>query len=122
MNLTQHAANAILNGTTMPATLHVQQHTGNPGTAGTANVAADDRRVAFTRTTATVGASENVALLEWIANPTGENITHVSLWSAASGGNPWWIGAPIGAPVLTVTGQTTEIPIGTLDLTITTWS
>jgi hypothetical protein len=108
----------------MPTTFWVQQHTGDPGTDGTANVATDTRRVSFTRNTAAGGSADNTALLEWLNNPAGENITHVTLWDddGTPSGDVWWIGPIVGGPVLTVTGQTTEIPINTLILSLDTWT
>lgn len=122
MNLSTYAANAILDGTAMPATLYVQLHTGNPGTAGTANVAADNRRRSFTRTAAALGTCSNAALLEWLLATATEDLTHISVWDANAAGNPWWIGPITGAPVGAVTGQTTEIPVNQLDLTFQRWT
>lgn len=124
MNLSEYGANALLDGTAMPATLWVQQHTGDPGAAGTANVATDNRRVSFTRNAASGGATENALLLEWLANPAGENITHITVWDddGTPAGNVWWIGAIVGGPVLTITGQATEIPVNLLTFTFPVWT
>jgi hypothetical protein len=122
MNLTPWAANAILNGTAMPATLWVQLHTGNPGTNGTANVAADDRRRSFTRTTATGGTCSNAALIEWLSAPATEDLTHISIHDASTAGNAWWVGEINDAPVSAVAGQATEIALGDLTLTLAVWS
>jgi len=122
MNLSTYAANALLDGTAMPATLYVQLHIGDPGEDGTANIAGDTRRRSFTRTAAALGACSNAALLEWLLAPTDEDLTHVTVWDASSDGNPWWIGAITGAPVSAITGQTTEIPVNELDLSFQRWT
>jgi hypothetical protein len=121
-NLSEYAANQILDGVAMPATLYMQLHIGDPGPNGTDNVAIDDRRVSFTRTAAAGGAAENAALLEWLLAPATEDLTHVTAWDAASGGNPWWIGGIVGAPVEAVSGQSTEIALGALDLSLAVWT
>jgi hypothetical protein len=122
MNLTVFGANAVLNGTAIPATLWVQLHTGNPGVNGTANVAVEDRRRSFTRTTATVGQASNAALIEWLLTAADEDCTHFSCWSADAAGDCWFIGVPNDAPVELIAGRTTEFPLGELTFTIPTWS
>lgn len=122
MNLSIYGANAILDGTAIPATLWVQLHSGNPGSSGASNVAVDNRRRSFTRTAASGGAAANAAILEWLSAPADENITHATLWSASSGGNCWFIGLVNDSPVEVVTGRTTETPLGLLSLNIPTWS
>lgn len=121
-NLSEYAANEILDGVAMPATLYVQLHIGDPGADGTANVATDNRRVSFTRTAAAGGAAENAALLEWLLAPATEDLTHITIWDASSGGNVWWIGGIVGAPVEAVSGQSTEIALGALDLSLAVWT
>jgi hypothetical protein len=122
MNLSNYGANAILNGTAMPATLWIQLHTGNPGSSGTANVADDDRRRSFTRTTSTTGEATNVALVEWLDAPATELLTHISIHDASSGGAVWWIGEIADAPAEAVSGQSTEIALGLLSLSLGVWS
>jgi hypothetical protein len=121
-NLSEYGANQILDAVAMPATLYVQLHIGDPGPNGTDDVAVDDRRRSFTRTAAAAGAAENAALLEWLAAPADEDLTHITAWDASTGGNVWWIGAITGAPVAAVTGQSTEIPVGELDLSLAVWT
>jgi hypothetical protein len=121
MNLSEYAANAILDGDPMPATLWVQFHLGDPGADGTANVAVDDRRRSFTRTAASGGACSNAALMEWLLNPADEDLTHLTAWDAETDGNVWLIGAVDAAPVSTITGQATEITAGSLDIVLAVW-
>jgi hypothetical protein len=122
MNLSAYGANAILNGTAMPSTLWVQLHTGDPTTAGTANIATDSRRRSFTRTTATAQEVFNAALIEWLNAPATEDLTHISIWDAEGGGNCWWVGPVIGAPIGAVAGQATEVPLSQLRLALLSWA
>ena len=79
----------LLNGTTFAgfAATYVQLHTGAPGAAGTSNVAGNStRQPAGTFQTPLSGITSNVAAINWTAVSTSETYSHVSLWSAASGG------------------------------------
>lgn len=113
-------ANALLNGTAIPATLYVQLHIGNPGSSGTSNVATETTRQSFTRTTSTLGTCENTALLQWLSYPAAETISHVSVWSASSGGTCWFIGDP--ANLVAGIGDIVQLAAGDLDLTCPVWS
>ncbi|MFE7727397.1 hypothetical protein ACFU5D_16580 [Streptomyces anthocyanicus] len=66
-----------------------QLHTGDPGAAGTANVSAGST----TRNSFTFAASSSGSALAlsgapaaWTNGGTSETLTHISVWSAASGG------------------------------------
>lgn len=122
MNLTEHAANELLDGTPMPATLWVQLHLGDPGAGGTDNVADDSRRRSFTRVSAAGGAAMNAALIEWLSAPTTEDITHISIWDDDLAGSAWWVGEINDPPAMAVSGQSTEIPIGLLTLSFDLWT
>lgn len=122
MNLSTYGANAILDGTAMPATLYVQLHIGDPTAAGTANVSATTGRRSFTRTAAAAGVADNAALLEWLTPSADEDLTHVTVWDASSGGNCWWVGDIAAAPVEALTVQAIEIPVNTLIFTFDIWS
>ncbi len=119
-SLATPGANALLDGTALPATLYAQLHTGNPGTNGTANVATVTTRQSFTRTAAAGGVSENASLIEWSNYPTSETITHVSIWSLAVGGVCWFIGNP--ADVTPTIGDNVQIAAGALDLVCPLWT
>lgn len=119
-NLSTYGANAILDGTAMPATLYAQLHVGNPSAAGTANVATETDRVSFTRGAASAGATSNAAALTWAGVAGTEDYSHITIWSASSGGNCWFVGA-LTANAVTA-GDTFEIGAGDLDLSFTIWS
>jgi hypothetical protein len=101
------------------AAVYVKLHLGAPGAAGTSNPA-----VETTRQAATFGAGaasraiSNTAVIEWLLVSTSETYTHISLWSAVSGGT--FLGSDDLSSAAAVTaGDTFRIPIGDLDLTIT---
>ena len=71
-----------------PAVTYVQLHTGDPGAAGTSNVAAGVSRAALT-VPAPSGASVT-ATATFTIPAAGGPYTHVSLWSASTGGT--WCG------------------------------
>mgnify|MGYP000660049540 CR=1 FL=1 len=121
MNLTTDGANSLLNSEALPATLWVQLHTDNPTDAGTANVATLSTRKAFALGTPGFGAASNDALIQWISAPADETLTHISVWSASTGGACWFVGA-MTASADAVTGQNVEIQIGSLDVSLDTWA
>lgn len=97
----------------------VKLHLGDPGSAGTANAAANT-----TRKQATFGAGAasraiaNTVAVEWTSVPNTETYTHVSLWDSETAGN--FLGRDdlsSSAPV--TAGDTFRIPVGDLDLTVT---
>jgi len=122
MNLTVFGANALWDGTSIPATLYVKLHLGDPTDAGTANPATETTRKSFTRVAAAAGATSNVLVTEWLSYSVAENLTHVSIWDASSGGNCWFVDEIEDAPLLTVIGQAVEIAAGQLDMAFTTWT
>lgn len=113
-------ANAFLDGTALPATLYVQLHVGDPGNDGTANVATETTRKSFTRTAAALAVSSNQGVLSWTNYPAAETVSHVSVWSASSGGTCWLIGDPVN--VVMALGETLQIAIGDLVLAPVLWS
>lgn len=121
-NLTTYGANAILDGTAMPATLYVKLHLGNPGVNAIANAATETTRQSFTRDAASGGATQNAAQIQWLNYPASETITHISLWDAASSGNPWWVAARAGGGIAVTAAQTVSIDDTDLDLAFTLWS
>lgn len=83
-------ANALLNvynntAATAVATPFIQLHTGDPGASGTSNVANSSTRKTITWNTPS-GGSMTLASLGSFTGTTSETITHVSLWTAVSGG------------------------------------
>lgn len=118
-SLTLDGRNAVLNGTAMPTTLHLQQHTGDPG-IGTSNVSTDcasGSRRSFTRTTAADGSTENATVME-VTLTVAETYTHWSLWSAGAAGTCWWIGT-WDTPRSYLPGDIARVRVGDLDLSIT---
>lgn len=77
----------VLRNTASPAiaTPFVQLHTGDPGSAGTANVANASTRNAITWN-APSGGSMTLNTLSAFTGTTSETISHVSVWSASSAG------------------------------------
>jgi len=121
--LSTYGADAVLDGTAIPATLYVKVHIGNPGAAGTSNAAAETTRKAFTRNASGGDAhTENVALVEWLNAAADEDLTHLTAWDAVSGGNCWLVGAISNAPINVLAGNTIQIDIGDLDITASVWS
>lgn len=91
------SANAMLDGfrntAFQVAATWVKLHTGDPGSAGTANAGA-----VTTRSQATFAAASSGAIALTGTNPswsmtTTETITHISVWSASSAGTFHWSAA-----------------------------
>lgn len=97
----------------------VKLHIGDPGTAGTANPAAETTRKQSTFGSAASGrAISNTALIEWTNVSTTETYTFVSMWSASTGGT--FLGRDdLSSPAAVQAGDTFRIPVGDLDLTLT---
>lgn len=101
-----------------PSAIYVSLHAGDPGQTGANEVTGGG----YSRKLATFSAAANKATsnttdIEFPDMPTA-TITHVGLWSAASGGNFWWGGSLTVSKALT-TGDTLKIPAGDLDVTLT---
>ena len=108
---------SVLNGTapTTYSAPYVQLHTGSPGPSGTSNVASNNTRQQATGTFVISGGSTtNPNAVNWTSVPAAETYTHVSLWSASSGGTFIGSGA-ITANAVSI-GDNFSIPIG--DMTI----
>lgn len=92
---TTNVANAFLNALrgntsfTAPAGNYVQIHTGDPGSAGTANVSVGSTtRSALTQSAASSGQVTITGTNPSFTNGgTSETITHISVWSASTAGN-----------------------------------
>lgn len=74
---------------TAPAGSYIQVHTGDPGSAGTANASANTTRMALSWAVASAGTKAIQATLpSWTSWAAGsETITHCSVWTASSGGS-----------------------------------
>lgn len=100
------------------AAVYVKLHTGDPGSAGTANAAAETTRQQATLSAASGRAMTNSAAIEWTNVSTTETYTHVSLWTASSAGT--FLGRDdLSSSAAVTAGDTFRIPTGDLDLTIT---
>lgn len=120
--LSLYGANQIMDGSSsMPATLYLKVHLGNPGPSGLLLPAAEVTRVAFTRTASVLGACANVADLIWSSAAALEDWTHWSAWSHLTVGNCWLVGT-FASTVVVTAGDTVKIDDGDMDLSITVWS
>lgn len=96
--ISPYLANALLNEVCRavnwvpPTTVYFQAHTGAPGAAMTANVAANDARVAVTFSAAASGVINISNAPEHILGGT-QTISHGSFWDAPTGCNPLWSSA-----------------------------
>lgn len=74
---------------TAPATTAVKLHTGDPGSAGTANASAETTRKALTWSAASSGSKAIAATLpSWTSWSAGaETITHISVWDSTTAGS-----------------------------------
>lgn len=84
-------ANALLNvyrGTSFTGiTLYIQLHTGDPGSAGTANASTNTTRNSASFSAASGGSmSLSASPTSWSMTAT-ETLTHISMWDASSSGN-----------------------------------
>jgi hypothetical protein len=77
-------ANAILD--TMYATCYAQYHLGDPGAAGTDNLAAELDRVLLVWAAASGGIKVTSSPTVWTAVAASETPAYLSLWSASIGG------------------------------------
>lgn len=101
------------------AAMYVQLHTGDPGSSGTSNVAANTTRQQATFGNAAASrAIANTAAIEWTSVPNTETYSWVSLWDASTAGN--FLGRDdLSSSAAVTAGDTFRIPIGDLDLTVT---
>lgn len=122
-DLSKPGALALLSGTAMPTTLYVKGHIGDPGDSGLNNAAGETTRKAVTLGTpsSVAGAYEaaNTSLVEWLNASTSETWTHVTLWSASSGGTCWFVDNP--ADIVIVAGNTISIDVGALVVRFPHW-
>lgn len=120
---TNYAENAIMDhargGTawTQPTGLWAQLHTGDPGEAGTANVAGESTRQSISFPAAVDGVLTNDADVGWLNVSTTEVYTHVSIHDAVTAGNPIMKG-PLSASKSVDEGDDFTIPSGSLSLTV----
>lgn len=104
---------------TANAAFYVKLHLGDPGAAGTNNAATETTRQAATfGVAADAGAITNTAQVQWTALAATETISHVSFWTASSGGT--FLGSDDLAVAQNVNaGGMLTIAVSDLDLTVT---
>lgn len=123
MRLTNYLENALTNhvfrNTAYPAptTVHLALHTADPTEAGNISEVTTAAYPGYTRKAFTVGVpsnglSTNGADITW--NVDGAvTFSHVSIWDAATGGNPLFYG-PLNASKAMANGEVFRIPAGSL--------
>jgi hypothetical protein len=103
---------------TAPVDFYAQLHIGDPGAAGTSNIAAHTTRVIATfGSAASAGAITTTADTTFTALTANETITFISFWSASSGGT--FLGSDDITAAAVVINDELKIPTGDLDLAIT---
>ena len=121
MSISNYAELKILEHTTgktswtMPATVYVKLHLGDPGEAATSNVAVEDTRKSAAWATAASGAIATSATLEWTSVSTTETYSHWSMWDDLTAGNALWSGA-LSTSAAATAGDTFQITSLTLSL------
>lgn len=121
MSISNYAENKILDHVTgkaawtMPATVYVKLHTGDPGETATSNAATETTRKAASWSAASSGSIATSATIEWTNVSTTETYTHWSLWDASTSGNALWTGA-LSASAAVTAGDTFQITSLTLSL------
>jgi len=107
---------------TAPTAIWIQLHTGDPGSAGTANVATETTRkdVTSSFSAASAGAVTNDVAVTWTDVAGSEDFTHWSLFSASSAGT-FYLSGTVTANAVTA-GDTFTLPVGDIDLTLSTAS
>lgn len=86
----------MLGGTafTAPTNTYVKLHTGDPGSAATANTSAETTRKAITWSAAASGSKSMSGTLSWTSWAAGtETISHISIWDNSTAGNVLWTGS-----------------------------
>jgi hypothetical protein len=121
MSISNYAELKILEHTTgktawtMPTTVYVKLHLGDPGEAATSNAAVEDTRKSAAWATAASGAIATSATLEWTSVSTTETYSHWSMWDDLTAGNALWSGALATSAAVTA-GDTFQITTLTLSL------
>lgn len=96
--ISSYLANKIMDHTfrgvafTAPTTVYAKMHTGNPGASGTSAASSQTLRLATTFGAASAGAISMSNAPEFTLTGT-EEISHISFWDAATGGNFLWSAA-----------------------------
>lgn len=108
-------ANAALTGAA--TTAFMQLHIGDPGAAGTANVATETLRKSVTFGAAAAGSMTNTAAVQWTNITGSQDATHFSIFDAATAGTFKWSGTITANPY--TAGDTYTAAISAIVLSIT---
>lgn len=95
---------------------YMQMHVGDPGAAGTANVAAETDRALVTWGAASSNAASNTATASYTSVAATETWTHCTFWDASTAGNCGMSGTVTNGAV--VLGANVDFEIGDIDVTI----
>lgn len=102
--------------------VYVQLHTGDPGSAGTANVSSVTTRESVTWGTASGGSVSNSTSSEpeWTdwGGTSGETVTYISFWSASTGGTFGMSMELSGSGVTMATGDSLTLTSLTVSMTL----
>lgn len=94
-------------------TPYVKLHTGDPGSAGTANASAVTTRQQATFATPSAGSMALSSMAGTYSMTTTETITHISIWDASTAGN-FQESLALSASVPVINGST--LSVGSLTL------
>lgn len=102
------------------AAFWIKLHVGDPGSAGTGNVAGNDTRKQVSFGAASGGVMSNDTAITWTSGEvdTSEDYTHWSAWTASTGGT-FIASGTVTANAVTAADEFT-IPVGELDLSFNT--
>lgn len=106
--------NASTTGGGLPTgDVYIKLHTGDPGEDCDQNAATETTRQQVSMGAASGGSCASDADATWADVAADETYSHVSLWDAATAGNPLWYGALTASKAVT-TGDTFTISSGDL--------
>lgn len=113
---------AICNATAYSETnLYCKLHIGDPGVAGAGNPATETTRMVVSFGAAAAGAIANDVAFEWVSIAGSQDATEFTLWNhltLAAASNFVGSGTVTANPY--TAGDTFTVPIGDLDLSLTT--
>ena len=103
---------------TPATTVYLALHTSDPGGTGANEVTGGSyARQAIAFDAAATKHTQNSAQIDFTGMPA-TTVSHISLWSLASGGTEWWEGA-LTASKTTAAGDTLRFPAGDVDVDLT---
>jgi hypothetical protein len=114
-----HAVNTLRNVSyTEKANVYVKLHTGDPGGAGTSNASSVTTRPEVTFGAAASGSMTSSNTPSWAtwAGDDGEEVTHISVWDAATEGD-FLLSAELSASKTVNSGDTLNLTALTIALT-----